>query len=231
MNPKIVIRNESPDQTSAITEVTIAAFKTLEVSSQTEHFIVEALRAAGSSHLISGRRSGRPSSRAYCFLTCDQFRWHTRLVWTWAGFRLAGAPTEGHRQGTHQRRAVTSEKCECSRMLSRRTSRLLQKIWVQEHVGTWTQRSTTRGLLRTVFQRAYSAGQRRFPGRIQSERPTTVCRRHSTAPLISRVVLLEDPSGRANATHVGRIVVATRPRRAKQKAQALNEVCIPSIRA
>jgi putative acetyltransferase len=47
MNPKIVIRNESPDDISAITEVTIAAFKTLEISNHTEHFIVEALRAAG----------------------------------------------------------------------------------------------------------------------------------------------------------------------------------------
>jgi putative acetyltransferase len=47
MNPKIVIRNESPDDTCAITEVTIAAFKSLEISNHTEHFIVEALRASG----------------------------------------------------------------------------------------------------------------------------------------------------------------------------------------
>jgi len=46
MNPKIVIRNETPDDVGAITEVTIAAFKTLAISQHTEQFIVEALRAA-----------------------------------------------------------------------------------------------------------------------------------------------------------------------------------------
>jgi putative acetyltransferase len=46
MNSKIVIRNETPDDVGAITEVTIAAFKTLEISHHTEQFIVEALRAA-----------------------------------------------------------------------------------------------------------------------------------------------------------------------------------------
>ncbi|MDD2762527.1 MAG: N-acetyltransferase [Opitutaceae bacterium] len=46
MNPKIVIRNETPDDACAITEVTIAAFRTLEISNHTEQFIIEALRAA-----------------------------------------------------------------------------------------------------------------------------------------------------------------------------------------
>jgi putative acetyltransferase len=46
MNMKIVIRNETEADISAITEVTVAAFKTLEVSNQTEQFIIEALRAA-----------------------------------------------------------------------------------------------------------------------------------------------------------------------------------------
>ena len=46
MNPKIVIRNETHDDVCAITEVTIAAFKTLEISNRTEQFIIEALRAA-----------------------------------------------------------------------------------------------------------------------------------------------------------------------------------------
>ena len=45
MNPKIVIRNETPDDVRAITKVTIAAFKTLEISNHTEQFIIEALRA------------------------------------------------------------------------------------------------------------------------------------------------------------------------------------------
>ena len=46
MNPKIVIRSETDADISAITEVTVAAFKTLEISNHTEQFIIEALRAA-----------------------------------------------------------------------------------------------------------------------------------------------------------------------------------------
>jgi putative acetyltransferase len=46
MNPKIVIRNETHDDVCAITEVTVAAFKTLEISNHTEQLIIEALRAA-----------------------------------------------------------------------------------------------------------------------------------------------------------------------------------------
>jgi len=46
MNPKLTIRNETQDDIFAITEVTIAAFKTLEISNHTEQFIVEALRTA-----------------------------------------------------------------------------------------------------------------------------------------------------------------------------------------
>ena len=45
MNPKIIIRNEIDADVDAITEVTVAAFKTLESSNHTEQFIVEALRA------------------------------------------------------------------------------------------------------------------------------------------------------------------------------------------
>jgi len=46
MNPKIVIRNETNADLDMISEVTIAAFKTLEISNHTEQFIIEALRAA-----------------------------------------------------------------------------------------------------------------------------------------------------------------------------------------
>ena len=46
MNPEILIRNERDADISFITDVTIAAFKTLEISNQTEQFIIEALRAA-----------------------------------------------------------------------------------------------------------------------------------------------------------------------------------------
>ncbi len=46
MNPKIIIRSETDADVSAITDVTVAAFKTLEISNHTEQFIIEALRAA-----------------------------------------------------------------------------------------------------------------------------------------------------------------------------------------
>ena len=42
MNPKIVIRNETHDDVCTITEVTIVAFKTLEISNHTEQFIIGA---------------------------------------------------------------------------------------------------------------------------------------------------------------------------------------------
>lgn len=42
----MLIRDETDTGIPAITAVTIAAFKTLDISNQTEHFIVEALRAA-----------------------------------------------------------------------------------------------------------------------------------------------------------------------------------------
>jgi putative acetyltransferase len=46
MNPKIVIRSETDADESAIGEVTVAAFRTLEISNHTEQFVIEALRAA-----------------------------------------------------------------------------------------------------------------------------------------------------------------------------------------
>jgi len=46
MNPTIIIRNETDDDIRTIAEVTVEAFKKLEVSNQTEKYIIEALRAA-----------------------------------------------------------------------------------------------------------------------------------------------------------------------------------------
>ncbi|MFW5867215.1 MAG: GNAT family N-acetyltransferase [Armatimonadota bacterium] len=43
----MIIRNETPADIDAITDVTVAAFTDHPVSSQTEHFIVHALREAG----------------------------------------------------------------------------------------------------------------------------------------------------------------------------------------
>jgi putative acetyltransferase len=46
MDPKVVIRDETRDDVCSITEVTTAAFATLEISDDTEQFVIEALRAA-----------------------------------------------------------------------------------------------------------------------------------------------------------------------------------------
>jgi len=45
MKPDFTIRNEASVDFSAISEVTIAAFDTLEISNHTEQFVIEALRA------------------------------------------------------------------------------------------------------------------------------------------------------------------------------------------
>ena len=41
---QIVIRDETKDDAAVITEVTVAAFETMEISNQTEQFIIDALR-------------------------------------------------------------------------------------------------------------------------------------------------------------------------------------------
>ena len=46
MNPNLIVRNETDADIGTITEVTIAAFKTLEISNHTEQFIIKALRAS-----------------------------------------------------------------------------------------------------------------------------------------------------------------------------------------
>lgn len=46
MNLKVAIRSATGADAGAITEMTVAAFKTLEISNHTEQFIIAALRAA-----------------------------------------------------------------------------------------------------------------------------------------------------------------------------------------
>jgi len=48
MNPKIIIRCETGADVGAIRDVTVSAFKALEISHHTEQFIIAALRAAKS---------------------------------------------------------------------------------------------------------------------------------------------------------------------------------------
>ncbi|UCD76101.1 MAG: N-acetyltransferase [Phycisphaerales bacterium] len=46
MNDEVIIREETPADVMAISEVTEAAFRTLEISNHTEQYIISALRAA-----------------------------------------------------------------------------------------------------------------------------------------------------------------------------------------
>jgi len=46
MNPKILIRCETDADVGAIRDVTVSAFKTLEISNHTEQFVIAALRVA-----------------------------------------------------------------------------------------------------------------------------------------------------------------------------------------
>ena len=57
MDPNIVIRDETSSDVDAITDVTVLAFQTLEISNHTEQFVIEALRAASalSVSLVAGR--------------------------------------------------------------------------------------------------------------------------------------------------------------------------------
>lgn len=60
MNQEIRLRPEMDSDVNAITDVTVAAFKNLEVSDHTEQFVVTALRAAKAL-----TPDGHPNSPAY----------------------------------------------------------------------------------------------------------------------------------------------------------------------
>lgn len=88
MNPAIAIRNETAADVGTITGVTAAAFKTLEISSHTEQFIVEALRVARAD-AVAGRSSRRPRRRTNCILPRDHVGRHHALVRARAVFLAA----------------------------------------------------------------------------------------------------------------------------------------------
>jgi putative acetyltransferase len=58
MTVTFTLRNETPADIGAITEVTMAAFETLAISQHTEQFVVAALRAAGRSRCRSSPKPG-----------------------------------------------------------------------------------------------------------------------------------------------------------------------------
>ena len=187
MNSKIVIRIETDADASAIAEVTVAAFQTLAISHHTESFIIAALRAAQALTVsLVAEMEGRVIG--HIAFSRDPFGWHAELVRPWTGFGVAGVPAARRWQSPDPGRAVTAERDEGSRLLSRGASGLLPAIRVQKNIPGLVHEGCHRRLLRTVFRRAYAAGRRRFPRRIQSGWPTRGCRRRFTARLTPRRV-------------------------------------------
>ena len=137
MNPKILIRNETDADVGAITDVTVAAFKTLEISNHTEQFIIAALRAAGALTLslvaeVEGRVIGHI---AFSPVTISD---GTR---SWYGLGPVSVlpayqPAARRWKSPDTGRAGTAESHECARLLSRGTSGLLHEIRIHQHAGT-----------------------------------------------------------------------------------------------
>lgn len=130
MDPEIVVRSETDADVDAITQVTIAAFKTLEVSNQTEQFIIEALRAAKVLAVslvadVDGRVIGHI---AFSPVTISDG------TPSWYGLGPVSVLPEYQRKGIGKGRLVTAERLECPGLLPRGASRLLQEVWVREYV-------------------------------------------------------------------------------------------------
>ncbi len=69
----IKIRKETKQDIEKITEIIIAAFKSMEISNQTEHLIINALRSANALSFSLVADMDRRSCGAHCLFTCDHF--------------------------------------------------------------------------------------------------------------------------------------------------------------
>jgi len=93
--PAILIRDETEKDKAVITEVTAAAFETLEISSHTEQYIVEALRAAGALTIsLVAEMDGRVVG--HIAFSPVQMSDGTKLVRARAGFRASSLPAVGN---------------------------------------------------------------------------------------------------------------------------------------
>ncbi len=95
------IRKENAADSEEISQVTIAAFKTLPISNHTEQFIINALRVAGALTIslvaeIDGRVVGHI---AFSPVTISDR--YTRLAWTRANFCIAGVSQTRHWEITY----------------------------------------------------------------------------------------------------------------------------------
>jgi putative acetyltransferase len=129
MKREFFIRSEKDADIDAITTVTVAAFRTLEVSNQTEQFIIEALRAAKALtvSLVAESNDCVVGHIAFSPVTISDGPRN------WYGLGPVSVLPEYQRQGIGKaliREGLSAERYECSRMLSRWTSGLLQEIRV-----------------------------------------------------------------------------------------------------
>lgn len=91
----MIIRNETNSDIDAISDITIAAFKTLAISQQTEHFIIKALRKANALTLslvaeIDGKVAGHVAFSPITISDGTQ---------NWYGIGPLSVLPELHRQG------------------------------------------------------------------------------------------------------------------------------------
>ena len=126
----ILIRDETKDDPAVITEVTAAAFETLEISSNTEQFIIEALRSANALTLslvaeVDGRVVGHI---AFSPLTISDG------AENWYGLGPVSVLPMYQRMGIGKafdsRRIIPIENPWRQRLLPGRTSGILPEIWV-----------------------------------------------------------------------------------------------------
>ena len=135
-----------------ITEVTAAAFKTLEINNYTEQFIIIALRVAKALtvSLVAELYGLVIGHVAFSLIAMSD-------VTAQACLGVAGVSSEGGWHNSDSIRTVPTEETECCRMLRCRASELLQEVWIRESSWTRTGWSVSRGILRSFLRREYSS--------------------------------------------------------------------------
>ena len=127
---EIVIRNEAKDDHAAISEVTIAAFETMEISNHTEQFVVEALRFAKALAIslvaeIDGRLVGHIAFSPVTMSDGTKDWYGLGPVSVHPDFQSKGIGKALIREGLSR-----SKRLECQRLLSGGASTILPAIWV-----------------------------------------------------------------------------------------------------
>jgi hypothetical protein len=112
----MIIRPETTLDYIAIREINIAAFADQPFSQQTEHLIVEALRAADALTISLVAENRTKSSRTHCILSSHHRRPESIMVCPWTDWRTALHATAGNWQQTRQQRTGLLAQPECGRL-------------------------------------------------------------------------------------------------------------------